>query len=97
MKGIGITYGEPGQAELYGGGKRPFIKRTCRSKSRCGGAYWTMAETVRPLGGKFATVLVGGKRPFRKRTCRSKSRCGGAGAANGANWLWAETARQTPF
>ena len=21
-----------------GGGKRPFIKRTCRSKSRCGGA-----------------------------------------------------------
>ena len=26
------------QADLFGGGKRPFIKRTCRSKSRCGGA-----------------------------------------------------------
>ncbi len=24
---------------ILGGGKRPFRKRTCRSKSRCGGAY----------------------------------------------------------
>jgi hypothetical protein len=25
-------------SSVFGGGKRPFIKRTCRSKSRCGGA-----------------------------------------------------------
>jgi hypothetical protein len=61
---------------VLGGGKRHFIKRTCRSKSRCGGAnfpHLTVAATD-----QFTTVLGGGKRPFIKRTCRSKSRCGGA-------------------
>jgi hypothetical protein len=35
---IDIMSGEPGQDLWLGGGKRPFRKRTCRSKSRCGGA-----------------------------------------------------------
>jgi len=51
---------------VFAGGKRSFIKRTCRSKSRCGGAVNTQDP-----------VFAGGKRSFRKRTCRSKSRCGG--------------------
>jgi hypothetical protein len=36
--GIEILSGEPDQDGFFGGGKRPFRKRTCRSKSRCGGA-----------------------------------------------------------
>ena len=35
---IDMMSGGPGQVRWFGGGKRTFIKRTCRSKSRCGGA-----------------------------------------------------------
>ena len=68
-----------GQAlnELFGGGKRPFRKRTCRSKSRCGGAGAAIVTMPLLFGVEGNTLLGGGKRTFRKRTCRSKSRCGG--------------------
>ena len=38
-------------ANVLGGGKRPFIKRTCRSKSRCGGAANYGQVPVIGLGG----------------------------------------------
>ena len=66
MKRIGITSGELGQAALFGGGKRPFRKRSCRSKSRCGGAA------------KFGKVAFGGSRGVRRS--RRGSRRGGQGA-----------------
>jgi DnaJ-class molecular chaperone len=37
--------------DMLGGGKRPFIKRTCRSKSRCGGAGAANYRQPVALGG----------------------------------------------
>ena len=61
---------------FLGGGKRPFLKRTCRSKSRCGGA----AARVHLL--KFLNDdrdgLLGGRRSRGVRGVR-RSRRGGRG------------------
>ena len=62
--GVGAVY------KLLGGGKRTFRKRTCRSKSRCGGANWSWAETARHSSPMF--VFRGGSRGVRR------SRRGGA-------------------
>jgi hypothetical protein len=75
------------------GGKRHFRKRTCRSKSRCGGggdmhpqmfpgAWYRFPdglERMRRGGTNRVRPMGSRKRPFRKRTCRSKSRCVGGG------------------
>jgi len=83
--------GRGGGWDRMKGGKRPFRKRSCRSKSRCGGAgaanygWW---NNPFPFNYSQVNFLGGGKRTFRKRSCRSKSRCGGAGAANDRWEVW---------
>jgi hypothetical protein len=70
-------------AELLRGGKRPFIKRTCRSKSRCGGAD-ARVYPLYPL--KFLNDdldgLLGGRRSRGVGRSR-RSRRGGCGCRGG--------------
>ena len=61
----GVRRGGQAVIGVLGGGKRTFRKRTCRSKSRCGGSSWSSSKYF----------FLGGRRSRGVR--RSRSRRGG--------------------
>jgi hypothetical protein len=63
-----------GETGVLGGGKRPFLKRTCRSKSRCGGAA-NHRQFVEAFGGSRGVRGV------------RRSRRGGQGVIETAEFL----------